>query len=203
MFATCRVRLGNEYSCCSPATSLARNLNLLGCLRHAGKLVPGVKDRKVALEARSLSQTLTVSLLDKERNLHMAVGSGAHAGVTLSPIVARKAELEADAMNNGTTLEQQVQDFRSNKYKDMIELAESTGDDELSIFQQLDLLTGNLSELATRHDGLHMRRQRKKQQAILENQGQQKDPLKSSSSVLQGALPPAQKAQTSRPQTAH
>ena len=179
---------------------LGRNLNLLGCLRHAGKLVPAVKDRKVALEARSLSQALTVSLLDSERGLHMSTGASAHASVTLSPIVARKAELEAEAIQHGTTLEQQAEAFRSNKYKDVVELAESTGPERLSIFEQLDLLTGNLGELTTRHDGLHMRRQRKMQQAILDNQGQQKNPLKSSSSVL--ALPPAQRAHP-RPQTAH
>jgi hypothetical protein len=177
---------------------MSRSLNILGCLRHAGKLVPVVKDRKVALEARSLSQSLTVSLFDKERSLHAATGTGAHANVTLSPIVARKLELEAEAMQHGTTPAQHAEAFRSNKYRDVMEVAHSAGSDQMSIFEQLDLLTGNVSELVARHDGQHMRRQRKMQQAILENQGLQKNALKSSNSVL----PPAQKP-LPRPQTAH
>jgi len=46
---------------------------------------------------------MTVALLDIERSLPMVVGGGNR---DMSPIAARKAELEADALARGSTLEQ-------------------------------------------------------------------------------------------------
>lgn len=53
---------------------------------------------------------------------------------------------------------------RSNKYKDIMQAAiQSSVQDETSIFEQLDLLTGHVTELVSRHDTHHMRRRRKEQ----------------------------------------
>ena len=119
-------------------------MTILGSLRCADKLVSSVKDRKTAHEARNLCQTMTVTLLDMERSLPV---TGAVNANGISPIQARKAELESEALQRGSTLEQEAQRQLTNKYQDIMRLAESQSDDQMSIFQQLDVLTGQVSTM--------------------------------------------------------
>jgi hypothetical protein len=122
--------------------SVGRNMSLIGCLRFAEKLASAVKDRKTALEARTLCQSMSVSLLDKERSIPLALDAGTANQV--SSIQARKAELEAEAMQRGSTLEQETKARIGSKYRDMMQVAHGDGENQKSIFEQLDLLTGQV-----------------------------------------------------------
>jgi len=142
---------------------LKRQMHLIGCLRLAEKFAGSIKERKSAVQARTLCQAMTVALLDKERSLPMVVGGGNR---DMSPIAARKAELEADALARGSTLEQETKRFRSNKYADILMVADASPHEQhTSIFEQLDSLTGQVTDLVSRHDTHTMRRRRKEQDA--------------------------------------
>jgi hypothetical protein len=121
---------------------IRRQMSLIGCLRLAEKLTPALKDRKTAVEARTLCQSMSVALLDKERSIPLASDAGAANQV--SSIQARKAELENEAAQRGSTLEQETKARMSSKYRDMVQVAQAEGDNQKSIFEQLDLLTGQV-----------------------------------------------------------
>jgi len=187
---------------------LKRHDNIMACLRMVQNFVPSVKERKIAVEARTLCQTLTVALLDKERSLPMAAGGPAE----MSPIAARKSELEADALARGSTLEQEAKRFRSNKYADIMQAAAaSTDEDQKSIFEQLDVLTGQVTGLVARHETHAIRRRRKEQDAkdaaalpigTMKKQHSLFVALKNADSMMLGEAV-AQHSLPPRPQTAH
>ena len=141
---------------------LKKQMSVLGCLRLANKQFTTIKDRKTALEARTICQSMTVALLDKERSLQSQEAQKADQNQTgTSAIVTRKAELEAEALSRGSTLQDDMRVRQSSKYKDFMDLAAQADEIAPSIFDQLDVLTGQVSDLVMRHEGHRMRRARR------------------------------------------
>ena len=121
--------------------NLKKQMNIVGCLRLAEKFSSSINERKIALEARTICQSLTVALVDKDRSLRET--GTVQANATTSSILSRKAELEAEALGRGSTLELELQ-ARTNKYQDFMDIANKSDNIPKSIFEQLDTLTSQV-----------------------------------------------------------
>lgn len=94
---------------------------ILTCIKLASQCVPKIRERKTALEARNMLQGMSLALLNKERALP-APGQSLLLTTDVSVIATRRAELEEQAYQQGTTFEAMA----AQHGKAMIEIPEAT-----------------------------------------------------------------------------
>ena len=79
----------------------------------------------------------------------------------IDKLIKEGNKLEAEALSRGSTLQDDMRVRQSSKYKDFMDLAAQADEIAPSIFDQLDVLTGQVSDLVMRHEGHRMRRARR------------------------------------------